>query len=836
MDNAPLVEGKWTERSSASNTPPSEFQAMFDLLFERSGDAIWLIDPHGQKVVDCNPAAVHLLRAADREQVLSCRPVDGLPCPPGTIPSNAGSPLASPGRAGTRTFECVGNRFDGTPVPLEMIITPITSKGRSLQVVISRDITQRKSAEQRIHELNQILERRIRERTAELAASEAQFRTLIDHAPEAITVFGGETGRFRVVNENAVRLFGLSAAQLKMLTPADVSPDRQPDGRLSSVVADEKIREAVAGGTPIFDWAHRHADGRLIPCEVRLVRLPGEGAPLIRASIIDNTERQRREKVQRATFEISEAVHTTEDLPSLYRRIHTIVQGLMSAENFYIALLDPRTGMISFDYHVDERTPKPRPQPLNTGLTSVVLRTHRPLLVGSEAEGRKQRIGREVRLDGLEKPSYVESGIPAAIWLGVPLLFQNRAFGVVAVQDYRSEQAYGEEAKQILTFVAGQMALAIQRKRAEQNLRDSEEKFRALFEASSQGVILQDEQAMLEINPAGLRILGFSAPEEVLGKHPAETSAPIQPNGESAMTLARQHIQECLANGNCRFEWLTRNAQGTDIPIEVVLTRVQLQGRQLIQAVFNDITERKRAEAELRRALQRERELGHLKSNFVSMVSHEFRTPLGIIQSSAEILQDYFERLEAGERAEQLRSIIKNTRRMAEMMDCILVLSRLDAGKIEFAPGTLKTASFFERLIQEVLSATGHRCPVELTMECLPPEVRADSRLLGHIFTNLLNNAVKYSEPGVPVSFTLKREGNYLVCDVCDRGIGIPEKDLGWLFQAFHRGSNVGDRPGTGLGLFLVKRCVELHHGHLGISSEPGRGTQVTVKLPVYDL
>lgn len=806
---------------------------MFDLLFEHGGDAVWLVDARDGAVVDCNSAAVALLRAQDKAALLGCRCIDGVPCP--TDGTDASTPAPGLVASQARTLECLASRFDGTAVPLELLITPIVSQGRPLQVVFSREVAHGRGASKSTdgRDLGQSLERRIQERTAELTATAAQLRTLIDHAPEAIVVFGGDGGRFQVVNENAVRLYGRSREELLTLTPADVSPAFQPDGRPSRVVAEEKIREAVAGGTPIFDWMHRHAHGQLIPCEVRLVRLPGEGRPLIRASIIDNTERKRREQVQQATYEISEAVHTTEDLPSLYRRIHRIIQGLMPAKNFYIALLDSRTGMISFDYHVDERTPTPQPQPMNTGLTSVVLRTGAPLLVGREVEQRKERVGREVKIPGVETTSYVESGIPAAIWLGIPLRFQNQAFGVLAVQDYRDEQAYGEEAKQLLTFVAGQIALAIQRKRAEQNLRDSEEKFRALFEASSQGVILHDEEAMLEVNPASLRILGFNAPEEILGRHPAETSAPIQPNGESAEVLSRKHIRDCLEKGSARFEWIARNARGREVPIELVLTKVKLHGRELIQAVFNDISERKRTESELLKSLARERELGQLKSNFVSMVSHEFRTPLGIIQSSAEILHDYFATLEPEQRTEQLESIIKNTRRMAELMDSVLMLSRLDARKLEFAPQPIHLVPFFERLVGEVALTTDGRCPIQVSAPDLP-EAHCDERLLTHIFTNLLLNAVKYSDPGSPVGITLLRQDQDIVCEVADSGIGIPEHDLAWLFRAFHRGSNVGDRPGTGLGLVLVKRCVELHRGQLQIDSRPGTGTRVSVRLPAF--
>src|SRR5207249_1574218 len=141
-----------------------------------------------------------------------------------------------------------------------------------------------------------------------------------------------------------------------------------------------------------------------------------------------------------------------------------------------------------------------------------------------------------------------------------------------------------------------------ERKRAEQALRDSEEKFRALFEGSSQGVILQDENKFLEVNPAAVRIMGCQSPQELLGKYPTDTSPPFQPNGESSAVLARKHIQECMTNGSARFEWVSCTPQSRAIPLEVALTRIQWSGRQVIQAFINEITERKQAEHALREA------------------------------------------------------------------------------------------------------------------------------------------------------------------------------------------------------------------------------------------
>src|SRR5262249_31478293 len=140
----------------------------------------------------------------------------------------------------------------------------------------------------------------VEERTAELSATEARLRALVEHAPEAIVVFDGATGRIHFGNEHACRLYGVPMKRLAELTPSDVSPEFQPGGRLSSELAREKMDEALRGGMPGFEWIHRQQpDGRLIPTEVRLLRLPAKGQNLIRASIIDNTERKLAERALR---------------------------------------------------------------------------------------------------------------------------------------------------------------------------------------------------------------------------------------------------------------------------------------------------------------------------------------------------------------------------------------------------------------------------------------------------------------------------------------------------------------------------------------------------------
>jgi signal transduction histidine kinase len=282
------------------------------------------------------------------------------------------------------------------------------------------------------------------------------------------------------------------------------------------------------------------------------------------------------------------------------------------------------------------------------------------------------------------------------------------------------------------------------------------------------------------------------------------------------------------------FECQLRTRDGRNYTMLLSGDIIEINGAPHVMIVGHDITDRKSAEAELLKTLAREKELGQLKSNFVSMVSHEFRTPLGVIMSSAEILENYLEQLEPEDRREQLESIRKNTRRMADLMEEVLVLGMVEAGKLDFKPADLDFASFCRRLVDELQSATNNKCPVQISTSDDVRKAYADERLLQHVFINLLSNAVKYSPAGSPVQLDTERDGYFAVCRVRDHGMGIPEADIERLFSAFHRGRNASHVPGTGLGLTIVKRCVELHRGKIKVESAIGRGTTVTVRLPLF--
>ena len=248
-----------------------------------------------------------------------------------------------------------------------------------------------------------------------------------------------------------------------------------------------------------------------------------------------------------------------------------------------------------------------------------------------------------------------------------------------------------------------------------------------------------------------------------------------------------------------------------------------------------EVAARQAAQDELHVALAAEKELNQLKSSFVSMVSHEFRTPLEVILSSSNILDRYLDRLPPEKRKAQLKAIRKSVTRMNDLIEDVLLLGKFDAAGMacHFTPVNL--AAFCGRVVAEIESAVSRPGAIRMQIENLIGDAQADEGLLHHILSNLLSNALKYSPPDSPVDLMITRDGFNARFVIRDCGCGIPGADQARLFTAFYRGSNVGQIQGSGLGLVIVKRCVDLHGGAIQCQSAEGQGAIFTVTLPLFD-
>ncbi len=363
-----------------------------------------------------------------------------------------------------------------------------------------------------------------------------------------------------------------------------------------------------------------------------------------------------------------------------------------------------------------------------------------------------------------------------------------------------------------------------ERKQTEEALRSSLATNRALINA------LPD--LMFRISADGI-FVNFKAskthnipilPADFLGKTVREVMPPdvaeLTMNGiNQALATGELQIFECqmLLNKNiCHYE-----------------TRIAVSAENEVMVIVRDITGRKQAEIEIRNALETEKHLSELKSRFVTMTSHEFRTPLTTILSSAELIEDFGDTWSEDKKQLHLNRIKVNVNHMTQLLDDVMLMGKAEVGKLECEPIRLDVVQFCRDLVEEIHPSNRSNCPIAFFSQTNVLHAYLDEKLLRHILSNLLSNAIKYSPNGGTINFHLDCQENEISFQIQDRGIGIPVKDRECLFSSFYRASNVGNISGTGLGLAIVKKALDVHKGKITVESEVGVGTTFLVSLPL---
>lgn len=241
------------------------------------------------------------------------------------------------------------------------------------------------------------------------------------------------------------------------------------------------------------------------------------------------------------------------------------------------------------------------------------------------------------------------------------------------------------------------------------------------------------------------------------------------------------------------------------------------------------------ANKELKKALEKEREIGELKSKIVQNVSHGFKTPLTSILSSAQLLQIYAEKEHPmkSKLIKHSRKIENSVRNLNNLLTSVLFFGKADANKIDYKPSRFFSAAFFNEVLDVVKANNDNEVTITTSFANLPKTIKSDTELLYQVFENLLSNAVKYSKKKGHINFSVEVKGGMMTTVIEDDGIGIPEKEQSQLFDRFFRAKNVGITEGSGLGLSIVKKCVEVLKGEIDVKSKAGKGTTFTVTIPI---
>ncbi|MDQ2666115.1 MAG: PAS domain S-box protein [Gemmatimonadota bacterium] len=367
----------------------------------------------------------------------------------------------------------------------------------------------------------------------------------------------------------------------------------------------------------------------------------------------------------------------------------------------------------------------------------------------------------------------------------------------------------------------------------------SDERFRLLFERSTDAHMLYDAEGIIDCNDATLQLLRVDSRERLAGRRPGELSPLRQPDGRLSVVVAGQMRERARITGHHRFEWTHRREDGSDFQVEVTLTPLKLHGRPVFLVVWHDITERKEVERALRFAKDAAESANRTKSDFVTRMNHELRTPLtAIIGFSRTLLREKSGPMVPGDRlfVERIR---ENGMHLLSVINQILDVARVESGRMEIERDTVQ----MDDLVRETVAMLESTAEAKgIALRCELPErshpIITDAGKLRQILINLVGNALKFTARGeVLVRLTNDPEtGQPREITVRDTGMGIPADRQAKIFEPFEQADSSTRREfgGTGLGLSIVQSFVQLIGGSIELQSELGVGTTFTVRLPRY--
>lgn len=370
---------------------------------------------------------------------------------------------------------------------------------------------------------------------------------------------------------------------------------------------------------------------------------------------------------------------------------------------------------------------------------------------------------------------------------------------------------------------------------------ESKAGFQALFEYATVGILVVGHEGQIELaNPYIEKLFGYTNAELV--RQPVEILIPE--------TYRKKHIhyrEAYVRKPKVRpmgegLNLLGRRKDGSEFPVEISLGHYQLDQEQLAVAFITDITERKRHRDELEakvkertleltQSLEREKELNEMKSRFVSIASHEFRTPLSTIMTSISLIGAYNKEGQEDKRKKHIDRINSAVNNLTNILNDYLSLDKLGQGKVEIIKESFDIHRFASEIVEEVngLLKPGQHIVV---LHQGDKVVFQDKKILKNLFLNLLSNAIKYSGEEQEILLSIEVSNNYVIIQVKDHGIGIPKEEQKNLFTKFFRAKNASNIQGTGLGLYIVSKYVELLDGVIGFSSIPEQGTTFTIEFP----
>ncbi len=595
------------------------------------------------------------------------------------------------------------------------------------------------------------------------------------------------------------------------------------DRARSAMIIPLKLEQEVIGVLQIFSYKlNDFTDEHLMLAEA----MASHGAAAQNNSLLykmaedEVIERTRAEQLRNALYRISQTVHSSDSLDDILNDIYSIISEVLPASSFYFAFLDQENGILTFPYFNDDYDIRPEDRVPGQGLTEYVLRQGETYL------------WRASQPDPTEGGQIEVLGKDAAVWLGVPLMEKGKAIGVMAVQNYHNENAYGDREQEILDFVAAEVARAIVAMRAVKSIRESEDKYRSLIENTREGIFLWSVDRLEVVNQPFCDLFGYSA--ETLCSREFDLKQLIAESQRSKIVeLVTKYQHGTIPQP--QMELVMLSADGREFEAEVSTNTITYKDKLAIQGIVRDISQRRHIEAQLLQTAKLEA-IGRLAGG----VAHDFNNLLTALSGTAELM--LLKMAPDNTNYEDLEQILTIARRGSNLTQQLLAFARSQPQQ----PKVFQLNSIVEGTQQMLRRLIGDTMKLSLKVDPLLPTVKADPAQLEMALMNLIVNSRDAMTTGGEITIATSldvinednsgnypgiEQGSYVVLTVSDQGVGMPKEVLDRATDPFFTTKPIG--KGTGLGLSTVHGIARQSGGVLKISSEVGLGTTVQLFLPV---